>query len=126
MSNFFRSDVPSDSAFPLASAGYPFIFASVFATAVFAILGLVTLSLMGLAATFFICYFFRDPDRVISNYAGCVVSPADGKVISSGLIDNSRFYEGSCVKISIFMSIFNVHVNRIPHEGRVKEVLYYP
>jgi phosphatidylserine decarboxylase len=126
MSNFFWSDVPSDSAFPLASAGYPFIFASVFATAVFALLGLVTLSLVGLAATFFICYFFRDPDRVIPNYTGCVVSPADGKVISAGLMDNRRFYEGSCIKVSIFMSIFNVHVNRIPHEGQVKKVLYYP
>ena len=126
MSNFIWSDVPSDSAFPLASAGYPFIFASVFATAVFALLGLVTLSLTGLAVTFFICYFFRDPDRVIPNYAGCIVSPADGKVIFAGLVDNSRFYEGSSMKISIFMSIFNVHVNRIPHEGQVKKIQYFP
>jgi phosphatidylserine decarboxylase len=126
MSKFFWSDVPSDSAFPLASAGYPFIFASVFTTAVFALLGLITLSLMGIAATFFICYFFRDPDRVIPNYSGCVVSPADGKVIWTGLVDNSRFYEGSCIKVSIFMSIFNVHVNRVPHEGQVKRIHYYP
>ena len=126
MSNFFWSDVPSDSAFPLASAGYPFIFAAVFTTAVFALLELITLSLMGLAAFFFICYFFRDPDRVIPNYNGCIVSPADGKVISAGLIDNSRFYEGSCIKVSIFMSIFNVHVNRIPHEGEIKKIHYYP
>ena len=126
MSNFIWSDVLSDSAFPLASAGYPFIFASVFTTAVFALLGLIALSLIGLSVTFFICYFFRDPDRVIPNYAGCVVSPADGKVISASLVDNSRFYEGSCMKISIFMSIFNVHVNRIPHEGQVKKIHYFP
>ncbi len=126
MSNFFWSDVPSDSAFPLASAGYPFIFASIFTTAVFALLGLVTLSLMGLAATFFICFFFRDPDRVIPNDSGGVVSPADGKVISTDLMDSSRFYEGPCIKVSIFMSIFNVHVNRIPHEGQVKKIHYYP
>lgn len=126
MSNFFWSDVPSNSAFPLASAGYPFIFASVFTTAVFALLGLVTLSLMGITVTFFICYFFRDPDRIIPNYIGCVVSPADGKVISAGLVDNSRFYEGSCMKVSIFMSIFNVHVNRIPHEGQVTKIHYFP
>lgn len=126
MSNFIWSDVPSDSAFPLASAGYPFIFASTFTTAVFALLGLVALSLMGLAATFFICFFFRDPDRVIPNASGCVVSPADGKVIAAGLMDNSRFSEGPCIKVSIFMSIFNVHVNRIPHEGQVKKIHYYP
>jgi phosphatidylserine decarboxylase len=126
MSNFIWSDVPSDSAFPLASAGYPFIFVSVFTTAVFALLGLITLSLIGLAVTFFICYFFRDPDRVIPNDTGCVVSPADGKVIFAGLMENSRFYEGSCIKVSIFMSIFNVHVNRIPYEGQVKKIHYYP
>ncbi|MEJ2657286.1 MAG: phosphatidylserine decarboxylase family protein [Desulfobacterales bacterium] len=126
MNSFFRSDISSQSAFPLDRGGYPFIFASVFATVILALLGLVTLSLIGLAATFFICYFFRDPDRVVPNDAGCVVSPADGKIISAGLIDNSRFFEGSCIKISIFMSIFNVHVNRIPHEGRIKEIQYYP
>jgi phosphatidylserine decarboxylase len=126
MSDFIWSDLPGNSAFPLASAGYPFIFASAFTTAVFALLGLTTLSLVGLAATFFICYFFRDPDRVIPNYTGCVVSPADGKVIFAGLMDNSRFYEGPCLKVSIFMSIFNVHVNRIPHEGQVKKIHYYP
>jgi phosphatidylserine decarboxylase len=126
MSSFFRSDVPSQTAFPLAKAGYPFIFAGAFTTLVFALLGLVALSLIGLVATFFICYFFRDPDRVIPNQAGCVVSPADGKIISTGLIDNSPFFDGTRMKISIFMSIFNVHVNRIPYEGRIKAVQYYP
>lgn len=126
MSKFIWSDMPSHSAFPVANAGYPFIFASVFTTAVFALLGLITLALIGLTATFFICYFFRDPDRVVPNYTGSVVSPADGKVISAGLVDNTRFFEGSCIKISIFMSVFNVHVNRIPHEGRVTKVHYYP
>ena len=126
MSSFFRSDVSGQTVFPLAKAGYPFILSGVFTTLVFAILGLVTLSFIGLAATFFICYFFRDPDRVIPNDAACVVSPADGKIISTGLVDNSRFFEGSCMKISIFMSIFNVHVNRIPHKGKINEVQYYP
>jgi phosphatidylserine decarboxylase len=126
MSSFLRSDEPGQSGFPLAKAGYPFIFASVFATLVFAILGLVTLSLIGLMATFFICYFFRDPDRVIPNEEGCIVSPADGKIISAGLVNNSRFFEGSCMKISIFMSIFNVHVNRIPYEGKINKIQYHP
>jgi len=126
MHNFSRSDSPSHTAFPVASAGYPFIFASVFTTIVFALLELTTLALIGLAASFFICYFFRDPDRVVPNLKGAVISPADGKIISAGPVDDSRFYEGSCIKISIFMSIFNVHVNRIPHEGHVKMVSYYP
>lgn len=126
MQKFVWSEKPGHTAFPVASAGYPFIFASVLTTFVFALLGFTLLTLMGLAASFFVCYFFRDPDRVIPNDTGTVVSPADGKVILVGPVDNSKFYEGSCMKISIFMSIFNVHVNRIPHEGEVRSIQYYP
>ena len=126
MSSFSWFDPPNHTAFPVASAGYPFIFAATLTTVVFALLDLTTLALIGLVVTFFICYFFRDPDRVIPNYTGALVSPADGKVVFADQVDNSRFYEGPCIKISIFMSIFNVHVNRIPHEGLVKAVNYYP
>jgi phosphatidylserine decarboxylase len=80
----------------------------------------------GYCCDLFHLLFFQRSDRVIPNYSGCVVSPADGKVIWTGLVDNSRFYEGSCIKVSIFMSIFNVHVNRVPHEGQVKRIHYYP
>jgi len=126
MDKFTWPDPPSRTAFPVATAGYPFIFAAGFVTAVFALLELTVLALIGLVVTFFICYFFRDPDRVIPNYSGCVVAPADGKVIGAGPVDNSPFFEGSCLKISIFMSVFNVHVNRIPHDGKIKAVSYHP
>jgi phosphatidylserine decarboxylase len=126
MHKISNPDSPSHTAFPVASAGYPFIFTSVFVTIVFALLGLTTLTLIGLASSLFICYFFRDPDRVVPNFKGAVISPADGKIISAGPVGSSRFYEGSCIKVSIFMSIFNVHVNRIPHEGHVKTISYYP
>lgn len=126
MDKFSWSDPPSQVAFPVAKAGYPLIFASAFTTGIFALLGLTVLVLTGLAVTFFICYFFRDPDRVIPNNYGAVVSPADGKVIIAGQEDNSPFFEGKCRKISVFMSVFNVHVNRIPHEGEVERVNYYP
>lgn len=126
MDNFSWSDPPSHFAFPVATAGYPYIFVSVFTTAVFALLELTAPALIGLAVTFFICYFFRDPDRVVPNPAGAVVSPADGKVILAEPVGDSIFFKGNCIKISIFMSIFNVHVNRIPHEGRVKRVNYHP
>lgn len=126
MDKFTWSDPPSHTAFPVATAGYPFIFAAGFVTAVFALLELTVLALVGLVATFFICYFFRDPDRVIPNYSGCVVSPADGKIIGAGPVDSGLFFEGSCLKISIFMSVFNVHVNRVPHDGQIKAVRYHP
>ena len=126
MKNFVWSDPPSKLAFPIAKSGYPFIFAAAFTTAIFALLGFTFLALTGLVATFFICYFFRDPDRVVPNYSGVVVSPADGKIIFAGPVDNNLFLEGRCLKISIFMSIFNVHVNRIPCAGKVKTIRYYP
>lgn len=126
MDKFSLSDPPSQDAFPIARAGYSFIFASAFITAVFALSELVILALIGLVVSFFICYFFRDPDRAIPNKKCAIVSPADGKVIAVGKVDNSPAFEGECLKISIFMSVFNVHVNRIPHEGVIKEVCYYP
>lgn len=126
MDKFSWSDPPSQVAFPVARAGYPLIFASAFTTGVFALLGLIVPALIALAVTFFICYFFRDPDRVIPKNYGAVVSPADGKVVIAGQEDSSPFFEGRCQKISVFMSVFNVHVNRIPHEGEVENVSYYP
>jgi len=126
MNKFTRSEAPKLTAFPVARAGYPFIVAAAFTTAVLALLGLATLTLISLVITFAICGFFRDPDRVIPNHPGALVSPADGKVILAGPVDNSPYFEGPAMKISIFMSLFNVHVNRIPFNGLVKEISYYP
>jgi phosphatidylserine decarboxylase len=126
MEKYNRSDPSSQTAFPVASAGYPLIFSAAFATAILALLGLTTLTLIGLAVTFAICGFFRDPDRVIPDREGAVVSPADGKVVAASVVDNSPFYNGPTMKISIFMSVFNVHVNRVPYGGRVKEINYHP
>ena len=126
MDNFSRPDQPSQTAFPVAKAGYPVILASAFITTVFALSELTVLSLIGLAVTIFICYFFRDPDRVVPSKNGAVVSPADGKVVEARIKDNNPYFEGRCLKISIFMSVFNVHVNRIPHEGKVEKIDYHP
>ena len=126
MKKFSWPDPPSHVAFPVASAGYPIIFLAAFTTAVFALLGSFVFALAGLGATFFICYFFRDPDRIVPNHPGAVVSPADGRVISIAPVDESPFFHENCLKISIFMSVFNVHVNRIPYDGSIKGVRYYP
>jgi len=126
MNQYFRSDPPSQTAFPVARAGYPFICVAAFTTAILALSGLTTLTLIGLVLTFCICGFFRDPDRVIPAANNVVVSPADGKVITTGVVQSSPFLNTECMKISIFMSVFNVHVNRVPDNGRVKEISYYP
>jgi len=126
MKEYRRVEPPSLKAFPVAKAGVPIIAAAAFVTAVFALLSLTIAALLGIVATFFICYFFRDPDRVIPDQENAVVSPADGKVIKIETVQNSRFCDGPSRKISIFMSIFNVHVNRVPCTGTITRISYYP
>ena len=126
MDKYLRTDPLSHSAFPIDRAGIPFIGIATFATAVFALLGIAVLALPGLVVTLFICYFFRDPDRVTPVLEDGVVSPADGKVVKVARLESTPFTEGPCRKVSIFMSIFNVHVNRIPIDGRVTKIDYYP
>jgi phosphatidylserine decarboxylase len=110
----------------VAAAGYPLIFGAAFATLVLALLGLTALALIGLAVTFSMAGFFRDPDRTIPNRPGQVVSPADGKVIAVDAVNGSPFFDEEVRKISIFMSVFNVHVNRVPAEGRIYRISYRP
>ena len=74
--------------------------------------------------TIFVISFFRDPERKILEGEGIVVSPADGKVVKIQDVKGDAIYGGDAVCISIFLSIFNVHVNRSPYEGVVKKVVY--
>jgi len=126
MEEFVWADPPHRTAFPVAKAGYPLICGVAFATLILALLGLTVLALIGLVAAFCIAGFFRDPDRVIPNRPGQVVSPADGRVIAAEIVSGGPFFEEPVRKISIFMSIFNVHVNRVPAEGRVYRIRYRP
>ena len=111
---------------PLASEGYPFILLSGFATLVCTLLGLVVPALCLLLLTAFVTYFFRDPARVLPEAAGAIVSPADGKVIVVRELDDDRFLHQRVLKISIFMNVFNVHVNRIPLAGTVERAVLSP
>ena len=112
------TEIQAQTAFPIARAGYLLIGGAAFATGVFALLELTVPALIAMAATFFTAWFFRDPDRVTPDIPGAVVSPADGKVIVAGQAADSPFDGGRSLKISIFMSVFNVHVNRIPYGER--------
>jgi phosphatidylserine decarboxylase len=123
---FFQAEPQNMTAYPIARAGWPFIGASAFATFVLALCGLTVFAIIGLLVTFFICYFFRDPDRMTPNESGAVISPADGRVVSTGVVEENPFIEGPCIKIGIFMNVFNVHVNRIPFTGKIKDIRYFP
>jgi phosphatidylserine decarboxylase len=71
-----------------------------------------------------VAYFFRDPERTGQRGASLVVSPADGKLIMITEVDEPSFIQGRAKRLSIFMNVFNVHVNRYPIDGVVKHVHY--
>ncbi|MAI59795.1 MAG: phosphatidylserine decarboxylase family protein [Rickettsiales bacterium] len=114
---------------PINSAGYPFII--LFALVAF-ILSLISdfLGWIGFILTLWCVYFFRDPERVTPKKTNVLISPADGKIVFSGLskspenlIDNKQL---DLNKVSIFMNVFDVHVNRIPMSGKVIWLKYVP
>ena len=71
-----------------------------------------------------VAYFFRDPERTGDRGPSLVVSPADGKLIMITEVDEPGFIHGRALRLSIFMNVFNVHVNRYPVDGVVKYVHY--
>lgn len=111
---------------PPHRAGYPFLVAGL----VLVVLGLLVglwLSWLGLLFTLFCLYFFRDPERVPPDRPGAVVAPADGKVVAIaaaappmelGLEEAARW------KVSIFLSVLDVHVNRVPVDATVTRIAY--
>jgi phosphatidylserine decarboxylase len=78
---------------------------------------------LGLAG--FVVAFFRDPERPIPTGADLLLSPADGTVTHVGEVDEPDFPGGRAFRVSIFLSVFNVHVNRVPRSGRVMGLRYY-
>jgi len=67
----------------------------------------------------FTLYFFRDPERSVSDDESAIACPADGKVDFVGVVDDAPHFEGPAVRISIFLSVFDVHVNRAPIQGEI-------
>jgi phosphatidylserine decarboxylase len=109
---------------PVAREGYPFIVFMAFATLVFALLRYDSIAVLSLFLTGFVLYFFRDPERIVPGAEDAVVSPADGKVILVEKIFDDRFVHEHVYKVSVFMSIFDVHVNRLPYPGEVEKIQY--
>jgi phosphatidylserine decarboxylase len=72
-----------------------------------------------------VVWFFRDPARAVPDDPTALVSPADGTVTHVETVDEPNFPGGKALRVSIFLSIFNVHVNRVPRSGRVKKVQYF-
>ena len=110
------------SGMKFAPEGYPFIIFFGLVTIAAAFLGGTFFASLPLILTVFMLYFFRDPERLIPDDENVFVSPADGKVILIRDVHEPKYLRADVKEISIFMSPMNVHVNRVPCDGRVKTV----
>ena len=108
--------------------GYKFIVIAGFITIILLLVN-GFLGLIGLLLTIWVYYFFRDPERVIIGDDNYLVSPADGEVIKVEEVDGPKelnLENKKFKKISIFMNVFDCHVNRTPCSGKVEDILYKP
>ena len=114
---------------PIHKEGWRFVAIAAAVTLVLFWLGLAPVAWMGAAATLWCAYFFRDPERVTPLRTGLVVSPADGRVSSieqvvpPAELDLER---GKVSRISVFMNVFDVHVNRAPVDAAIRRIAYVP
>lgn len=110
----------------IAREGFPFIATALFAALAlkFAGLGVGAWILIGVAG--FVAFFFRNPERDIPAEEGLILAPADGRILSVTPDARAPHTGAVSTKVSIFMSVMNVHINRIPVTARVKQVIYSP
>jgi phosphatidylserine decarboxylase len=105
---------------PLAKEGLPFVLGAAFLALMAALNGSILLTIIFSLITFFCMFFFRDPERSFTTQQDAVISPADGKVVHLSEVNGTSF------KLSIFMSLWDVHVNRVPVDSIVTHVEYRP
>ncbi len=110
----------------IVTEGFPFIILSLVFTGFAAFFGVAWLTILLAALTIFIIAFFRNPERRFEDAEKLVISPADGKVIKIEDVEDRGAMAGRFKKISIFMNVFNVHVNRAPCEGTIEKISYHP
>lgn len=115
-----------ESQWPIAKEGLPFLIPAAILTILFAGLGWKVLTVPGILLTLFIAFFFRNPKRKIPSLQNIILSPADGRIIHIGECEEDRFLKQKALKVSIFMSPFDVHINRAPASGKVLETSYHP
>jgi phosphatidylserine decarboxylase len=118
-----------DKVFPkIHSEGYKFLAIAIIAT-FFLYLFSTFLGLIGLVLSIWVYYFFRDPERISINDENYLTSPADGEVLMVHEVDGPKelgLEDKKFTKISIFMNVFDCHVNRTPCDGKISEILYKP
>ena len=104
----------------IVKQGYPFIFAALLlAVIAFAVFG-IRIAVIPLVLACYFAYFFRNPERIVNPDASLLYSPADGTVMGVTEFFDEEFLNAKAKKVTIFLSVFNVHVNRSPAEGTIK------
>ncbi|MCC6543567.1 MAG: phosphatidylserine decarboxylase family protein [Nitrospirae bacterium] len=111
---------------PIAVEGIPFVIIAGIITVVFYFTHLIIPAILFFIVTLFIVWFFRNPERIVPPGENNVISPADGKIIIISEVQENRILNKKMLKISIFMNVFNVHVNRLPFTGKVVDIVYNP
>ncbi len=111
---------------PIAIEGIQFVVIAGIISILFYVAGLIIPALLFSLVTLFVVWFFRNPERSVPPGDNNVISPADGKIIDIREGDETRILKKRMLKISIFMNLFNVHVNRLPCTGKVVDILYNP
>jgi phosphatidylserine decarboxylase len=108
----------------IAIEGLPFAIPLLVLSAVLWYFGVRYPALFVTLFTVFVLWFFRNPERVVPQDPLAVISPADGKIIVAEEVNEDRYLKERALKVSIFMNLFNVHVNRAPYSGKVADVIY--
>ena len=111
---------------PFAKEGFLFIGLTAGITLISGLMGWVPVAIGAAVLTVFVSWFFRNPPRVIPQGHGLVVSPGDGKVLAVEEEFEPRYLKERAVRISIFLNVFDVHINRIPCDGIIEDVQYQP
>ncbi|MGH7885041.1 MAG: phosphatidylserine decarboxylase family protein [Thermodesulfobacteriota bacterium] len=112
--------------FKVASEGLQTIFLLAAIGWLLSLFGFKFLSVLFFILTIFVLFFFRDPERVIVYNSDAFVSPADGRVIEISEHPENDYLEKNYKRISIFLSIFDCHINRFPVSGKVLGTKYHP
>ena len=116
----------------IAPEGWPFIFVGLALTAALAVIAWawpgwsLAMPVVAAALTVWVVAFFRDPARPGPRGDRLVIAPADGRVLSVAPVDESMYLHQQATRVSIFMNVFDVHVNRFPVSGEVDIVHYNP
>jgi len=118
-----------EKIFPkIHTEGYKFLVIAIILT-FFLYLFSIFFGLIGLVFTIWVYYFFRDPERISINDDNYLTSPADGEVLMVHEVDGPKelgIQDRKFTKISIFMNVFDCHVNRAPCDGKISEIFYKP